>query len=238
MSTRALAALLLIVTACSSPPGPGVGELPEGQPDDAVRAAPVTDLEFTDVILHGIARELVAEARLRGIQEISGRNRVDRLLRLEAAMGNSEAALQRVNQLVSLMVAHDASEWARLRQRAETEFSGRHDPVARRVTDLLVRWRHEKSDIAFRYLSSNYTYFISRMEWERRFHDFVAERPADAATWGWLLLREDADAPAREYGRADAETAYRYYLKRIGLGNAREAEQLFSVPGVAIAEAP
>ena len=237
MSTRAFVAVLLVLVACSNPPAAEVGELPEEQ-RAAVRAVPVSDLEFTDVILQNIATDLVREARLRGIEEVSGRNRVERLLRLEASIGRSQAALERVNQLVSMTTSHDASDWAKLRQRAEAEFSGRNDPVAGRVLDLLARWRHEKSDIAFRYLSSNYTHFISRMEWERRFHEFVAARPADAATWGWLLLREDQSGPAREYGRADAETAYRYYLKRIGVGNARLARQLFSVPGVRIIEAP
>jgi hypothetical protein len=230
MNTRALAAILLVVTACGRPSSPPAVELAE----EPVRAAPVTDLDFRDVILQRIADDLVREARFRGIEEVSGRNRVERLLRLEATIGKSEAALQRVNQLTSHLLDHDASEWAELRQRAEVEFTGRNDPVARRVLDLLVRWRHKKSDIAFRYLSSNYTMFINRMEWERRFHDFVAARPADAATWGWLLLREDPDAPRQEYGRADAEAAYRYYLKLIGRGNAREARELFSVPGVQI----
>lgn len=234
MNARPLAALLLVVTACSSPPSSTVGELP----DEPARATPVTDLEFTDAILQNIARETIAAARLRGIEEVSGRNRVERLLRLEASLGRSQAALDRVNSLVALMLNHDASEWARLRQKADLEFRGREDAAARRVIDLLTRWRHEKSDIAFQYLSSNYTHFISRMEWERRFHDFVAARPADAATWGWLLLRENANGPRREYGRADAETAYRYYLKMIGRGNAREAQELFSVPGVQIAAAP
>lgn len=236
--TRAVAAIVLaVVTACSKPPSPPVQELAEAPRED-VRAAPVSDLEFSDEILQSIALDLVREARLRGIEEVSGRNRVERLLRLEATIGRSEAALERVNQLVGLLTNHDASEWARLRQRAELEFSARKDPVAKRVLDLLARWRVEKSEIAFRYLSSNYRMFMSRMEWERRFHDFVAQRPADAATWGWLLLRENPEAPRREYGRADAETAYRYYLKHIGVGNAREAQQLFSVPGVQIAEAP
>lgn len=234
MRMRAIAAMLLAVMGCGSPPSPPAGGLVE-EPREAVRAAPLSDLEFTDELLQSIALDLVREARLRGIQEVSGRNRVDRLLRLEASIGRSEDALYRVNQLAAMLTAHDASEWAKLRHRAELELSGRRDPVAQRVLDLLARWRVEKSEIAFRYLSSNYSMFMSRMEWERRFHDFVAARPADAATWGWLLLREDAEAPRREYGRADAETAYRYYLRRIGLGNAREAQQLFSVPGVQIA---
>ncbi|HYC92695.1 MAG TPA: hypothetical protein VEO54_26035 [Thermoanaerobaculia bacterium] len=230
---RALA-VILFAAACSRPSSPPVVELAE----EPVRAAPVTDLDFRDVVLQGIADDLVREARFRGIEEVSGRNRVERLLRLEASIGKSETALQRVNYLTSLLLAHDASEWAKLRQRAEAELTGRNDPVARRVLDLLVRWRHKKSDIAFSYLSSNYTHFINRLEWEHRFHDFVAARPADAATWGWLLLRADAAAPRQEYGRADAETAYRYYLKRIGRGNAREARELFSVPGVQITAAP
>lgn len=231
MNARALAAMLLIVAACSKPPSATVSE----PPPEPVRSVPVSDLEFKDVTLQDIAMQLVREAKLRGIHEVSGRNRIERLLRLEASLGNSEVALARVNELVRHLTNHDASEWANLRQRAEAEFSGRNDPVAMRVVDLLTRWRERKADIAFEYLSSNYTRFISRMEWERRFHDFVAARPADAATWGWLLLREDAAAPAKEYGRADDETAYRYYLRMIGLGNAREAEELFSVPGVRIA---
>ncbi|MGZ5432694.1 MAG: hypothetical protein ACXW31_10360 [Thermoanaerobaculia bacterium] len=78
---------------------------------------------------------------------------------------------------------------------------------------------------------------MSSMEWERRFHDFVAARPVDAATWGWLLLRANEQATKQQYGRADAETAYRYYLELTGLGDGREAKRIFSVPGIEIAEA-
>ncbi|HEX6082984.1 MAG TPA: hypothetical protein VF266_00560 [Thermoanaerobaculia bacterium] len=225
MNTRALfAVLLLVIAACSKAPSAAVNE----SPPEPARSAPVTDLEFKDVMLQEIATHLVREAQRRGIHEVSGRNRLDRLLRLEAMLGKSEIALARVNELVPHLTNHDASEWAKLRQRAEAEFSGRNDPTSQRVADLLARWRARKTDIAFGYLSSNYDRFISRAEWERRFHDFVAARPADAATWGWLLLRENAS-------HGDAETAYREYLKRTGAGTAGEAEELFSVPGVQIA---
>jgi hypothetical protein len=221
--TRQLAAILLVLTACGKAPSTAVSEPPAAP----IRSVPVTDLEFKDVMLQEIATHLVREAQSRGIHEVSGRNRVERLLRLEASLGKSEVALARVNELVSHLTNHDASDWAKLRNRAEVEFSGRNDPVATRVVDLLTRWRVRKTDVAFGYLSSNYERFISRAEWERRFHDFVSARPTDAATWGWLLLREDASY-------ADAETAYRNYLKLTGAGNAREAEELFSVPGVQI----
>lgn len=235
MTRRSLAAILLLLGACGSPSsGPPVSQ----EPRELVRATPVSDLQFNDWQLQTIARDVIREARLRGIEEVSGRNRVDRLLRLETSLGRSQDAMLRVNQLVAHLTSHDSSRWAKLRQRAEVEFNGRNDETAKRVRDLLARWRHEQSDIVFDYLSSNYKAYISSMEWERRFHDFVAARPVDAATWGWLLLREDADAPRREYGRADAETAYRYYLRHIGLGNAREARELFSMPGIEIAVPP
>ena len=87
----------------------------------------------------------------------------------------------------------------------------------------------------FRILSSNYsTPYFTTLEWERRFHEFLAERPADAATWGWLVLREYRAITMRQYGRADAEMAYRFYLESSGLGDGREARELFSVPGADI----
>jgi hypothetical protein len=232
---RRLAAVLLILSACGSPSSSPAPEISDDAPP-FVRATPVTDLEFNDQLLQGIAMNLIREARARGIEEISGRNRVERLLLLEASLGDSHLALDRVNELVRHLTAHDVSEWAKLRQRAELEFGPRDDVLARRVNDLLERWRHEKSESAFRYLSSNYKTFMSSMEWERRFHDFVAARPVDAATWGWLLLRANERATIQQYGRADAETAYRYYLELTGLGDGREAKTIFSVPGIEIAE--
>ncbi len=232
---RRLAAVLLILSACGSPPAPPALEISD-EAAPLVRTTPVTDLQFSDQLLQGIAMNLIREARARGIEEISGRTRIDRLLLLEASLGDSHLALDRVNELVRHLTNHDVSEWARLRQRAEVEFAGRDDVLARRVSDLLERWRHEKSACAFRYLSSNYRTFMSRMEWESRFHDFVSTRPVDAATWGWLLLREYPQETRRQYGRADAEAAYRYYLHLTGLGEGREAKRIFSVPGIEISE--
>lgn len=134
------------------------------------------------------------------------------------------------------MVSHDSGPWARLRQQAESRFVGRTDEGARRVEDLLARWRRTKSNIAFEYLSSNYSGLISSPEWERRFHEFIAPQPLDVATWGWFLLQHDPEQLRRRYGRANAELAYRNYLEKRGIGGASEARRAFSVPGIAIAE--
>lgn len=227
--------LLVVLPACSKP-----GDVPrddsfeDGQ--EVLRGIPVTSLQFSDSYLQEIATQLVREARSRGIDEISAQNRVDGLLRLEASLGGSHLALDRVNELVSHLVGNDASPWAKLRQRAELQLGRRNDEGARRVMALLERWRRRKANIAFEYLSSNYSRFISSAEWERRFHEFIAGRPVDVATWAWLLMQDDPGKLRKRYGRVSAELAFRNYLESRGVGGAKEARQLFSVPGIEIAE--
>src|SRR5687767_5182582 len=166
-----LAMRRIAACACSNPASAPPKEVDE-PPREIVRVSPVTDLRFNDYQLQVIAMDLIREARLRGIEEVAGCNRVERLLVLESTLGNSHVALDRVNELTRHLTAADASRWAKLRQRASLELRTRTDPDARRVRAMLSRWQQEKSAIAFRYLSSNYTRFISGMEWERRFHEF------------------------------------------------------------------
>lgn len=231
---RRATAVMLILIGCSGETSNPAPEVVHQTPVVTV-TAPVSDLTFNDDQLQQIAGKLIAEARLRGIEAVPGANRVERLLWLEGQLGNSSHALTRANALVTQMTASDASQWGKLRQQAAREFSTRDDEVARRVNDLLMRWQKRKSESAFRYLSSNYeTIYMSSWNWEQRFHDFVIERPIDAATWGWLLLRMHAEDARKQYGRADAESAYRFYLEFSGLGTGREAREIFSVPGIEI----
>jgi hypothetical protein len=204
--------------------------------EDVLPTRPVTDLQFKDVLLQEIATHLVREARSRGIEEVSGATRIECLLRLEASLGRSQLALDRVNELVSHFTANDAGSWAKIRQQTEMRFGRRKDEGARRVNALMERWRHRKAEIAFEYLSSNYSRFISSAEWERRFHEFVVAQPADTATWAWLLMQNDPEGLRQLYGRVNAELAYRNYLEARGVGGAKEARQLFSVPGIEISE--
>src|SRR5688572_11217969 len=233
---RALA-MIFILTSCGSPSSTSPPEL-ASDVRDGFRAVPISDLHFKDHQLEQIAANLVRKAHQRGIHVSSGRNRVERLLSLEASLGGSSLALQRVNSLVTQITATDAGRWAKLRQRAELEFSGRDDEVSRRVRDMLKRWQWEKSDAARSHLSSNYKYFMSREGWEREFYEFVSTRPADAATWAWLILRYDASSVTQQYGRADAEAAYSFYLEFSRLSDAGEARRTFSVPGIEIPDAP
>jgi hypothetical protein len=222
--------VLLAMMACSDDRTP-VRE----QPREPEREVSLDDLRFSDEPLQAIANRLVAEARRRGIQTSSGRTRIDRLLRLEAFLGGT-LAQTRVNRLAAQLVLNDVSDWATLRQQAERDFARGSDETSVRVRDLLVRWRRRKAEIAYTFLSSNYRQrFISSDGWEQRFHEFVSERPYDAATWGWLLLRAHAGDARAQYGRADSETAYRFYLEFAGLGDGREARRVFSVPGVQVA---
>jgi hypothetical protein len=225
--------LLVIISACRKP-----NDVPRNSFDDdqvVLRSTPITDLQFNDVMLQEIATQLVREARSRGINEISGQNRIDCLLRLEASLGRSHLALDRVNELVSHLIANDAGPWAKIRQRGELQSNGRTEG-ARRVATLLARWRRRKADIAFEYLSSNYSRFISSAEWERRFHEFIAGEPLDVATWAWLLVQDDPQRVRQRYGRVSAELAFRNYLEVRGVGGANEARRMFSVPGIEITE--
>lgn len=230
---RSAIALILILTACGNPSSQPSGDV-AGEAQDRGRVVPISDLHFNDHQLEEIAASLVRRAQQRGIAVSHGRNRVERLISLEGSLGRSTLALARVNALVSQITATDAGRWAKLRQRADVEFSGRNDGVARRVSDLLQRWQLRKSDTAWSHLSSNYRYFISRDGWEREFNQFVSKRPADAATWAWLILRYDASSVKQQYGTADSEAAYRFYLEFSRLGDAREARAVFSVPGIEI----
>lgn len=230
---RSAIALTLILTGCGNPSSPRADDAANGAPARG-QAVPISDLHFNDYQLEEIAVSLVRRAEQRGIDVSHGRNRVERLISLEASLGRSTLALARVNALVSLITATDAGRWAKLRQRADLEFSRRDDEVARRVSDLLQRWQLRKSEVAWSHLSSNYRYFISREGWEREFHQFVSARPPDAATWAWLILRYDAPSVKQQYGTADAEAAYRFYLEFSRLGEARQAREVFSVPGIEI----
>lgn len=222
---KRLALFLLLLGACSRPAATPAHDVEE-RPQEVPRAAPLSDLQFKDYQLQVIAMELIREARSRDIEEVTGRNRIERLLLLESSLGNSQHALDRVNELTRHLLAADASRWAKLRQRAALDLAGRNDPDATRARDLVTAWQREKSAIAFRYLSSNYTRFISSMEWERRFHEFIATRPTDVATWAWLLLYED---PKTHH--ADAETAYRNYLAATGAAEPSTARVLLRGAG-------
>ena len=233
---RVLAAVVLLALACGRPSAPAA----RGGADAAARSTPIADLRFNDEHLQSIADRLARKARSRGIDTCVGANRAECLLWLEASVGEGQSALDRVNRLVAQLTLTDTSEWAELRQHAERDFRRRDDPVGIRVRDMLTRWQREKSAIALRYISSNYkVLYISWVDWERRFHDFVRERPADAATWGWLIAQSaHATSVRQQYGQATPEMAYRFYLELTGMGDGREARALFSVAGAGIREAP
>jgi hypothetical protein len=229
---RRMVAAMLILSACSDRPATRTAE-PEWR--EEIAPAPIDDLTFRDVPLQSIAANLIRQARARGITTSTGRSRVERLIALESSVGGSDLAINRVNRLTADLARTDGSQWAKLRGRAADDFSRCDDGVGRRVSEMLQRWQRRRLEHAFRFLSSNYTTpYLTTMEWERRFHQFVQEQPMDAATWGWLVLREYSAAAGQQYGHADAETAYRYYLESSGLGDGRESRDLFSVPGVAI----
>ena len=228
---RAILGVLLALTLACSNGGPAAA------PDAEVQAPPsrsIADLEFDDPELQRIATALVAEAQRRGIEESTGATRVERLLDLEGKVGGSRA-LKRVEWLVGRLTFTDGTQWAKLRRRAENEFHGKNDEVARRVNELMTGWKRERLNAAMRFLSSHYgDGYIHSREWERRFADYVAARPLDAATWGWLVAREHQADVAAQYGRSDAESAYRFYLEFSGLGTNDDAERVFSVPGIEI----
>jgi hypothetical protein len=234
MRTVVLSSLLcLVVSACSAPSAP-----PENRDDrrPQLTEASIGDLHFKDEQLEAIAKVLVEKAKRRNIDTSVGTNRVERLVSLESGLDAPPSALHRVNYLVIRLTQTDRSEWARIRQRAERDFCGRDDEQSLRVCDLLQRWHQHRTESVRSFLSSNYTApWIPEMEWERRFHDFVAARPLDAGTWGWLLLRERRDTVRQQYDRADAESAYRFYLEFTGFGTGRDSRNAFSVPGVAMA---
>lgn len=192
----------------------------------------IADLRFNDEQLDAIAASLIAEAKTRNIETSSGATRVDRLIALEAALDAPPSALHRANYLAIRMTQNDRSEWARIRQRAEREFCGGEDTAAQRVCDMLRRWHQQRTASVMSFLSSNYDHqWIPEMEWERRFHEFVAARPHDAGTWGWLVLRDRRQTVEQQYDRADAESGYRFYLEFTGFGTGRDARNAFSVPG-------
>jgi hypothetical protein len=224
--------LAVLLSACSDRPATSVDTT--AAPREASMSAPITDLRFNDYLLQQIADDLVRKARGRNITTVSGRHRVDRLLVLEASLGHSTRAMERVNRLVLDLTETDISRWAELRKRAAAEFRGRSDPISLRVSDLLERWQIAKLESASRYLSSNYRNYISTPEWERRFHEFISKRPIDEATWAWLVLHYESAETRREYGRADSESAYRLYLVQNSFGTGRHARELFTVPGIEI----
>jgi len=200
---------------------------------------PISDLHFNDIQLQRIATRLIRQARARGIDSSSGRDRVERLLSLEARLNAPPDAMGRVDVLVSRMTQTEVGRWAEVRRGAETQFGKRHDETGDRIRDLLWRWQRRKFVSITRYLSSNYrSPKISGVDWERRFNDFLQESPRDAAAWGWLVSREYGSSVREQYGRVDAEASYRFYLELSGLGTAQDAREIFSVPGVANGEDP
>ena len=115
---------------------------------------PVSELHFKDHDLEKIAASLVRKAETRGIHVTSGRSRIEGLVSLEASLGRSNVALERVNRLVSQITANDTGRWAKIRQRADLELSDRDDAASNRVRDVLKRWQMKKTDIAWSHLSS------------------------------------------------------------------------------------
>lgn len=222
-----------VLTACGEHATPAT-HVPAATHDE-LRTASIDELQFNDMQLQSIASVLVARAHARRISTSSGRNKIEQLLSLEGQLGNSELAVSRVNKLADEMVMTDGTQWAKLRRRAQAAVESRQDEAGTRVRDLLTRWQRERLEIIFAYLSSNYSRrWIPSYEWERRFHDFVKERPLDAATWGWIVLQRYRMETRNEYGRANSELAYRYYLESTGLGDGREAHLIFSVPRIEI----
>ena len=129
---RPVVAAMLVLSACSDPsPPPAQDIADESLP--VAPAAPITDLRFKDDRLQAISADLTREARFRGIEVSSGHNRVERLLSLEASLGGSSLALNRVNALVVEMTARDVSQWARVRQKAGRDFSKGDEALPRRV---------------------------------------------------------------------------------------------------------
>ena len=228
---RLLTAVLLLI-ACSR------GDAVRPVNDFAVEpppSRPITDLHFNDEQLKAIAETLVRQAQRRGVQESAGATRAERLLSLEASLGAPPLALRRVDRLAAELTYTDTSQWAALRRAADREFRGRDNAIAKRMTAMLDGWQRQRLASAMSYMSSNYTSrYIKSIEWERRFADFLAAHPADAAAWGWLVAREYKADVAAQYERADAEQGYRFYLELSGLGTHRDARRVFSVPGVAI----
>ena len=225
--------LFLLLAMCSGRDAVRPAAEPAAEP---VITRPITDLHFKDEELDFIAANLRLKAERRGIRESSGATRVERLLALEASIGGQSFAMQRVNAITSRLMMNDGSRWAKLRARADAEFRGREDEVAKRVIDLLDRWQRRRLAETMSYLSSNYAdgSHLWHLEWEVRFAAFAAERPLDAATWGWLVARALREDVAAQYGRVDEEHGYRFYLELSGLGTHRDARRLFSVPGIAV----
>jgi hypothetical protein len=227
-----VAVFLLLFLACSGRNSEPEVVAAETQPPPL---GPIEDLDFNDPDLQEIATELVREARLRGIHESAGETRVERLLALEGMLGGTRA-LRHVERLVDRLAMTDGTQWAKLRRKTESEFSGRKDDAGKRVNEMLLRWKRERLNESLRYLSSNYTQnYIHSREWERRFAAFLAARPLDAAAWGWVVAREYGKDVAAQYDRTDAESAYRYYLEFSGLGTNDDVRRIFSVPGIEIA---
>lgn len=228
---RSIAAcLLLIACSCGDAVRPVNDFVVEPPP-----SRPITDLHFNDEQLQAIAETLVRQAQRRGVRESPGATRAERLLALEASLGAPPLALRRVDRLAAELTYTDASQWAKLRRAADREFRGRDDAIAKRMTAMLDGWQRQRLASAMSYMSSNYTSrYIKSIEWERRFADFLAAHPADAAAWGWLVAREYKADVAAQYERADAEQGYRFYLELSGLGTHRDARRAFAVPGIAI----
>jgi hypothetical protein len=229
----AVAVAVLLASACGEDRTPQVAR----SASTGARSAPaasIDDLEFRDLELNAIAKRLIAEAHRRKLRTTFAGNRVERLVALEAALGASPFALDRVNEITLDLTSGDTGPWARLRGRARRDFQRGHDESSRRVRSMLDDWEREKRMVILRAISepARAWALFGDLEWEFYFHDFVKARPVHAGTWGWLVLIDRKAEIEREYGRADSETAYRYYLGLTRLGMDSEARDLFSVPGV------
>jgi hypothetical protein len=225
----ALAATLLTATACA----PAESSRPAPEPLTASRVFDVSDLRFSDRELDLIARTRVQQARSRGIDSVKAASKVDALVTLESMLDAMPLAVDRFNAFARNAMWSDRSAWSALRRRSRRRFGGA-DAVSQRVQALLDEWDRQKLRIIAGDLENRqWVWNYSEQRWESEFHDFIRKRPLHAATWGWLVLGERGPEVRRQYGRSDAEYAYRFYLELTRLGTGEEARDLFSIPGIA-----
>lgn len=223
-----LAAFALLVCSCRG------GEAP-GHSAPVVRSPSVQeDLRFNDPRLQSIARSLLADARLRHMDVPAKGNRVERLIALEAALGANPRALECVNAEAIRAAAADNGEWARLRSAMRREFDAVDGLTAVRVCSLVDDWQRERTRLVIEGLSAGTVPVSDGREWEARFHGLIRSRPVHAATWAWIVARARRAEVARQFGHADAESAYRFYLSSIRADPDPEVHDLFRIPGIRI----